>query len=643
MKTNPQLQIKLINSLIFFLVVFFFTTIAIPYLISLHKDHVALLKKYRIIGYSEKILNIIIGLIENDVSKIKENIDKLEFSIKEPQLYDKWVIAKDNLEDYLLLEVPHKEDLIITMVELFKFEDEIFQYINTIGSLNYLENNLLLAHYIQLKQIVLYYLKNGFISPYIIEDYIKFIDNALQANTKLKIQIKDVRKKLELPYLDIQDVFKIDSLSLRFLRDYIWNQKENILFNFYIIFFISFLCFAGFIFYTWMAYKFYDKMRQQILKNLEFLSKGEYEKIKFEIDENKCPICKVISDFAKCQKKQIEELKNNCEKLIKGKMEDVLLHKNLQKTDGSLKEVFVEIEKLANYLVKIKEKIELFDGILSFFPNYEKEKRELFYKDIKGNWRLLFIQLERNFERLCVFYNKLRQDISFFNSGEIKKILEEKSLLEEGSYLFMSLLKDIKEALVYLENNKLNQILIDERSKGDFVELRQNINKIFRELLARINELETKLKVEEELRLFLETIQKDKDVTVISERIKNLLVNKFKLKRFVFLCFEENINKFVIQISYPEEEFFCNKKILNNPDFCRCKRLGKIIIDKLDTWGKVCSMFNEDFRYVCLPFFFEDKVKCVLNIVCKTEKELNIIEDQIEIIRKFLQQVMFYI
>jgi len=611
-----------------------FTGVLLPHFLKLYGDYRFFSSEYRGLFRSEKILDIVSSLLTGKKERIQKLVRALDTS--DPS----WEVAEEYLQEYLAEEKGSRDELVNVISQLFKVEEAILENSGALAEPDRSAINLLLAHCQPFKTIVFYFVENGFISPYITSEYLKYLRYAVKFNPELKKLFPNLSRLASFD-VTIEDVLSTESLSLNYLKTLALKRKNSCLLTLIISLIIVGFTLSFILFIASSLVSSINKNLWNLQKISSALKNGEYQKIhevSFSLREchEECLITmKEMIDTLKLQENQIKRIQEYLRKMMLGENEGLNLEKE---TKGPLKELFRDLNDLNNFLLVLKNKFRLVVHALKALPSGAKFDAD----GLESEWKTIGMSLKHQLESLSSFLKSLNKELELLKRGEIKKLTLSKEgfSLKEALTPLIELQEDVEEVLERVKSRDFSRLFLKERSdEGNFREIRKNINEMLYSLKTEIERLKERLQQEEELNLFKATIERDSDLSTVWERIRLLLTRKFRLKRLVCLEVDVESNEIKPRISVPEGAFFCDPEILKNPELCRCKKLGKIVMGEEDRWGKVCPMFRGPYpKYVCIPFFFEEGVKCILQVLCEDEKEINLVKKKLAEISRFLER-----
>ena len=144
---------------------------------------------------------------------------------------------------------------------------------------------------------------------------------------------------------------------------------------------------------------------------------------------------------------------------------------------------------------------------------------------------------------------------------------------------------------------------------------------------------------------FKKTIENERDLEEVYQRLSHELVNRFNIQRFSIYEVSNSNNRMqlVLAQGLPEgAELWCNREITIDCDACRAKRTANIISSAEE--HDICSSFsgnivqqNEKLLHSCIPIILSGSVGGVLQLIF-TEKEAQEVKERLTTVAYFLEE-----
>ncbi len=134
---------------------------------------------------------------------------------------------------------------------------------------------------------------------------------------------------------------------------------------------------------------------------------------------------------------------------------------------------------------------------------------------------------------------------------------------------------------------------------------------------------------------FKKTIELDSSKELVYSRIIDILQQKYSLKYFAFYEMH-NITSTRTLIYNTNQSTICLDTVDNNTTLCRANRTKvDVISTEFNNLCEGCKVMSS--KYICLPFAINKDTSLILSISAKNEKEIEIIQAQIESIKHYLE------
>ena len=134
---------------------------------------------------------------------------------------------------------------------------------------------------------------------------------------------------------------------------------------------------------------------------------------------------------------------------------------------------------------------------------------------------------------------------------------------------------------------------------------------------------------------FKKTIELDSSKDLVYSRIVDILKIKYNLKYFAFFEMNNTTSKRTL-IYNTNQSTICLDTVENNTNLCRANRTKTDVIStEFNNLCEGCKVMSS--QYICLPFPINKDTSLILSITAKDEKEIEIIQIQIENIKHYLE------
>jgi diguanylate cyclase (GGDEF)-like protein len=137
-----------------------------------------------------------------------------------------------------------------------------------------------------------------------------------------------------------------------------------------------------------------------------------------------------------------------------------------------------------------------------------------------------------------------------------------------------------------------------------------------------------------EIYQFKKEIELDGTKEEIYGRLSQILINRFRLKRFNFL--EHNKTTKTIKLVYEKgNDFFCSHQIFDNAPLCRISRSGTDVcsVEGHDS----CQYFhNHEKLHYCISLDIGEESKLIVNFILANQNELRDLKKNISLIKNYL-------
>ena len=135
---------------------------------------------------------------------------------------------------------------------------------------------------------------------------------------------------------------------------------------------------------------------------------------------------------------------------------------------------------------------------------------------------------------------------------------------------------------------------------------------------------------------FKKQIELDSTLNEIYNRLKQILINRFKLKNFTFLEIDQvkGKTKKVLEIGH---SLYCEESIKTNPELCRCARIKNDVVSI--KFHNSCQYYdNSEKFYYCINLDISKDTTLIVHITCDTLEELNLLKDRVTFIKSYLSE-----
>ncbi len=220
-------------------------------------------------------------------------------------------------------------------------------------------------------------------------------------------------------------------------------------------------------------------------------------------------------------------------------------------------------------------------------------------------------------------YNDFRNNIDESLIGKFSKIHPSPNLSKEMIQItedFNKLIKQFKET----------SIGIDEKLQGfiGYKTLKKSNNPLndSQEIIDNLSNLFQ----------FKKQIELDNTKEEIYSRLSQVFLNKFNIKNFSFIEINMLSHKMenILNIG---EGLYCKDGISENPEECRCARTKNDIMS-ID-FHNSCPFFEKkDKFYYCINIDIAKNVYLIVNFVCDTKEELDILKEKIIFLKNYLSE-----
>jgi len=580
------------------------------------------------------------ALLAVDKDKLKKEMDKLEQIIASSFNYNlsrklqiKFKPVKKQVNDILFNGSVFKKTL-QTVQALSNFELHLA---------NLFKPTLARYHYRFFYPIVSSYLEETSVPEILtylfLNDYNRSLGTNLNVVSLIKSEFSPWRLKFSL-----KPVYKLDLNGLK-LAQTRYGQTQKLWLKLWIGFWLA--SFLGFLVLGYLRIVWARK-NQNLKLALSALVQG--------LSGASCPQLELNTwkEFEQEVEKLGKTIEQQCSDLVRLKrsLSELALAKSLSGDNDFQtswgQDSFVFLEKIANNFALLSTLIDeinscLKKGTTNLALSYDLRS------ELPQNIRM---RIDSTFDglRYVEIVHKFYQ--SMFKQFQIGDVDFEQIKKQNFSGYYGQTVNSFLDTVVYVRKrmyNGLKELQQElEQKKQIRWEKYQNVSKCFQvvqDILTwyehNLTELRQKIREYEELFIFKRTIEDDRLLSSVHMRIKKLLSERFQIDRFVFLAVNSSENIIEKEIMFPDDSFYCDQKILHFPDLCRCKRLGKLVLDERSKLGQVCPYFTEKNKfYLCQPFFIDGRVSYILQITSSDYKRFLTVKKNLKQIILFLGNII---
>jgi len=627
-----------------------FLGISLPFVLHLKEKYLQYKLEKEGLSYSLDLLELTEALIKDNKVKsanLVNKLRKLSYSVgKILNVKDKWDKLEVQIEHYLEQQIPSHEDLLNIAFQITMMDSIIFENSGAIADPDKAAINLIIAHYLSFPPILFAYIKKQKVPFFLISVYLE--------NYRYAFMFKrDLRKVLPITFFekgaDFFEILKLDRLALSWVKDYTFEREHSTRLLFL---FTLFTFFSGQALIVWLVFsvlKSFSRGVKAIEELADSIKSGTFHTVKSKIllwhGENECEksLKKLVSAM-EIQRDIVIKIKLFLDALNRGEFKEI----TKEETSGIWKEIFKELKLLTYQLSELKEILAKYSTLINTGEFYEVVEVE----NLSRPWQAMLYPLQNAIKRLDEFTQGIGITLWHFSHGvfeiRLPKVMELKGRYQEIYESFKDLRNNLDRIL--FEINRVTEeiiggnLIVDiqiESFEGEFQSLLIMLDRIIQKMRRQMESIKYLWEEEEELLLFKQTIEEDKDIETVYNRIKELLKNKFGLKRFAFYEINSSQNYMIKRVIYPESANFCNKEVFTNAELCRCKKVGQPVWGEDEKWGKVCPMFlPEEKYYICYPFVFEEGVKFILQVVCESKEEFYKVRRGLSKIKRYIENII---
>jgi len=600
--------------------------------------------------YSLKLLELTEALIKGDKVKVIQVANRLKnfsYSVgKILNIKDKWDKLEVQIEHYLEQSNPSKEDLLNIIFQITMMDSIIFENSGAIADPDRAAINLIIAHYLSFPPILFAYIKKNKIPFFLVSVYLEHYHYAFMFK-------KDLGKVLPIAFFEKEtnffEILKLDKLALSWVKDYTFEREHS---TKLLLIFTLFIFLSGQILIIWLVFsilKGFSRRIKVIEELADSIKAGTFHNVKSKNllwhEENECEkSLKNLISAIEIQKNVVIKLKLFLEALNRGEFKEI----TKEEFTGIWKDIFKELRLLMYQLAELKEILIKYSILINtgeFYNLIEISK-------LSKPWQGMFFPLQNAIKKLDEFAEGIGITLWHFSQGvfeiRLPKVMELRGRYEEIYESF----KDLKNNLdrILFEMNRVTEEIVSgnlmvniqiKSFEGEFQSLLIMLDKIIQKMRKQMESIRYLWEEEEELLLFKQTIEEDKDIETVYNRIKELLKNKFGFNTFAFYEINSSQNYIIKRVVYPESANFCNKEVFTNADLCRCKKIGQPVWGEDEKWGKVCPMFLPKKKYyLCYPFVFEEGVKFILQVVCDSKEKFYEVRRKLPKIKRYIENII---
>ncbi len=244
---------------------------------------------------------------------------------------------------------------------------------------------------------------------------------------------------------------------------------------------------------------------------------------------------------------------------------------------------------------------------------------------------LVLYTINKYFKPYINIFYSIKDVMKAAYNGDYSKRVDKQNLKENKSVADM--LNSLLEKL---------QKVFDEIDKKVYIFVKNQDKKISNDPLVNINNTIDQLS---EIYKFKQTIEHDKGLEHIYDRLAHVLKTKFKLDDFSII--EADTISGLKNVVYSVNGCHCEVE----KGSCRADRIKSIVDSTI--FEHSCSQFNkENLNYLCIPYSISNELNIIISIITKSEEEslrvrnlVNLIEDYIAtaqpaIVSKKLMQIL---
>ncbi len=647
MKFFNKLPLKIRFGLLIFIALTAFSGIVVPFIFSLKNKYNYYSLERKGLSYSQNLLELIAALIEKDkkqAATLVRKIRMLNYKIGSLlKIKEDWKKIEVKIEEYLAQENPSSQQLLEIISQITQLDSIIFENSGAIADPDKAAINILIAHYISFPPLLYSYIKKCPVCSHFVLTYLDNYRYAIAFKKELKSLLKG---KEDFKNLDILSALDLDRKGLSWAWKYTFKRERL-----YKLFFITTL--VIFLFGEVIIIGLVVSLIKSIYKGTktvhllaEKLENADFSPLNESLEEFQDECGKALNKMAQAiysQGEMLNKIKEFAEALSKGKFEVI----EIGEFKGIWKETFQALNKTVYNMRIVVRRIK--SMVIALKLGVPKRVDE---RGLEGAWLEILAPLnsvaqaleEINSEISLTLQNISQGifEVKISGSQNLKGVYKE--ILDNLKKLvtrFQEVIEEIQQISETILEGNLDIQIETSKFKGEYQNLMIMLKKIIEKMKEQMDEIKRMWEEEEELLLFKQTIEEDQEIETVYFRIKELLKNKFNIKKFTFYEVNSSQNFIYKRISLPEEAQFCNQEILVNPDLCRCKKIGQPVWGEDDRWGKVCPMFTgEEKKYICYPFMFEEGVKFILQIVCDDEKEYIAAKEKVDEIKQYIESII---
>ncbi len=139
------------------------------------------------------------------------------------------------------------------------------------------------------------------------------------------------------------------------------------------------------------------------------------------------------------------------------------------------------------------------------------------------------------------------------------------------------------------------------------------------------------------LNLFKKTIEEDRDIDAVYNRIETLIRSEFNINEFCI--YEVNNSKNALKhIISNDNKMYCKQDILINSSLCRAARTAKDVNSFKEENVCLSFMFNKEKKHICIPIMIGGGVGSVIQVIFDKKLSNNDIENKIKRLKRFLKE-----
>ncbi|PLY07526.1 MAG: hypothetical protein C0625_04950 [Arcobacter sp.] len=135
---------------------------------------------------------------------------------------------------------------------------------------------------------------------------------------------------------------------------------------------------------------------------------------------------------------------------------------------------------------------------------------------------------------------------------------------------------------------------------------------------------------------FKKQVELDNTKEEIYARISQIFLNKFNIKKFSFIEID-SLNQKSQKVQEVGSSFHCNKIMEESPEECRAFRTKHDVVS-IDFHNSCPYFENKEKSYYCINIDITKNLQLIINFVCDSNEELELLKDKIIFIKSYLAE-----